>query len=225
MVSSQIINRLYDADLVIADLSFHNANAFYEMALRHAVNKPIIHMVRKGENIPFDVITHRAIQFLVTTPGEQQKARDALLPAIEAAFKDGFEPENPVQHARGRQELLKNATPDQRILIERLEAAEARLSALEIPRFNALAGIISHPFLVRVKLEEGGPQAYQAFSDTVAAKMPDVAVRSLGYDECEVAFTSTTKGSERVTTALATFPLVQDVSAPMRPRKSQADLF
>ena len=29
MISAQIINRLHDVALVIADLSFHNANAFY----------------------------------------------------------------------------------------------------------------------------------------------------------------------------------------------------
>jgi hypothetical protein len=60
MVSSQIINRLHDVELVIADLSFHNANAFYEMSIRHKVGKPIIHVIRKGEKIPFDVIPHRS---------------------------------------------------------------------------------------------------------------------------------------------------------------------
>jgi hypothetical protein len=61
MVSAQIISRLYDAELVITDLSLHNANAFYEMAIRHNVGRPIIHMIRKNEPIPFDVIPHRAI--------------------------------------------------------------------------------------------------------------------------------------------------------------------
>jgi len=51
MITSQIINRLHDVALVIADLSFHNANAFYELSVRHKVGKPIIHMIRKGEKI------------------------------------------------------------------------------------------------------------------------------------------------------------------------------
>jgi hypothetical protein len=66
MVSAQIINRLHDVELVVADLSFHNANAFYEMSIRHKVGKPIIHMIRKGERIPFDVIPHRAVCIQVT---------------------------------------------------------------------------------------------------------------------------------------------------------------
>src|SRR5258708_184860 len=46
MVTSQVINPLHDAELVIADLSFHNPNAFYELAIRHKVGRPIIHMIR-----------------------------------------------------------------------------------------------------------------------------------------------------------------------------------
>ena len=48
MVTSQIINRLHVAELVIADLSFHNANAFYEMSIRHNVGKPIVQYDSQG---------------------------------------------------------------------------------------------------------------------------------------------------------------------------------
>jgi hypothetical protein len=37
-INSQIINRLMSAALVIADMSMHNANAFYELAVRHMVS-------------------------------------------------------------------------------------------------------------------------------------------------------------------------------------------
>jgi hypothetical protein len=39
-ISSQVINRLWEAPLVIADMTLHNANAFYELAIRHAVRLP-----------------------------------------------------------------------------------------------------------------------------------------------------------------------------------------
>ncbi|MEM8771202.1 MAG: hypothetical protein AAGD92_06100 [Pseudomonadota bacterium] len=64
MISQQIIERLIDSELVIADLSFHNANAFYELAIRHQIiSMPTIHVIREGEKIPFDVSDHRAINF------------------------------------------------------------------------------------------------------------------------------------------------------------------
>src|SRR4051794_10757461 len=60
MIDAQMINRLWDSDLVIADMSKVNPNAFYEMGIRHAKGSPIIHMFKKGEEVPFDVKPYRA---------------------------------------------------------------------------------------------------------------------------------------------------------------------
>lgn len=61
MISGQIIDYLLHSALVIADLSFHNPNVFYELAIRHMVGKPTIHLIRTGDNIPFDVKDFRTI--------------------------------------------------------------------------------------------------------------------------------------------------------------------
>jgi hypothetical protein len=42
MVDSQVISSVIDADLVIADLSTKNANAFYELGIRHLLQKPVM---------------------------------------------------------------------------------------------------------------------------------------------------------------------------------------
>jgi len=131
MVSSQIINRLHDAELVIADLSFHNANAFYEMAIRHKIGKPIIHMIRKGERIPFDVTLHRAIQFAHKHPNDHKEARAKLVLAVAEATKPGFEADNPITHARGKLEFEEKATPAMKVLAEDLAVVRARLEAIE----------------------------------------------------------------------------------------------
>lgn len=62
-INSQTIQRLMDAELVVADMSMHNANAFYELAVRHMMRLPTIHMIHKEWKIPFDVAPHRAIVF------------------------------------------------------------------------------------------------------------------------------------------------------------------
>src|SRR5512139_1706833 len=41
-ITSQVIRDLYEADLVIADLTDSNSNVLYELALRHSVLKPYI---------------------------------------------------------------------------------------------------------------------------------------------------------------------------------------
>lgn len=62
-INSQVISRLLDAPLVIADMSRHNANAFYELAIRHMVELPTVHMIQTDWKVPFDVMPYRAIPF------------------------------------------------------------------------------------------------------------------------------------------------------------------
>lgn len=131
MVSSQIINRLHDVELVIADLSFHNANAFYEMSIRHQVGRPIIHMIRKAEKIPFDVIPHRAIPFSHARPDDLEEARKQLKLSIAEAVKPGFKPDNPISHARGKLKLEQTATPEMKVLVDELATMRARLDRVE----------------------------------------------------------------------------------------------
>jgi hypothetical protein len=47
--------------LAVADLSFHNPNVFYELAIRHARNLPVVQIVRKADPIPFDINQSRTI--------------------------------------------------------------------------------------------------------------------------------------------------------------------
>jgi hypothetical protein len=50
-ITSQIIKLLMDADLVIADLTGNNPNVYYELCLRHALGKPVIHMASDGTKL------------------------------------------------------------------------------------------------------------------------------------------------------------------------------
>lgn len=61
MITSQVIEYIFHAKLVVADLSFLNPNVFYELALRHLSRKPTVQIVRKGDAIPFDVNQFRTV--------------------------------------------------------------------------------------------------------------------------------------------------------------------
>ena len=61
MITSQVLEHILRSKLVIADLSYHNPNVFYEMALRHATKLPIIQICRKSDRLPFDVNQVRTI--------------------------------------------------------------------------------------------------------------------------------------------------------------------
>ncbi len=61
IITRQIIDYIMRSRLVIADLSFHNPNVFYELALRHAIKLPVVQIIRAGDKIPFDVNQMRTI--------------------------------------------------------------------------------------------------------------------------------------------------------------------
>ena len=60
-ITKQIIEYIFKSRLVIADLSYHNPNVFYELALRHSSRLPTIQLIRKSDRIPFDVNQTRTI--------------------------------------------------------------------------------------------------------------------------------------------------------------------
>ncbi len=61
MITRQIMEYLFRSRLVVADLSFSNANVFYELALRHAIRLPIVQIIRYGDPIPFDINQMRTV--------------------------------------------------------------------------------------------------------------------------------------------------------------------
>jgi hypothetical protein len=61
MITKQVLEYLLKSRLVVADLSYHNPNVFYELAVRHATGKPVIHIKRTSDPIPFDNKDFRTI--------------------------------------------------------------------------------------------------------------------------------------------------------------------
>lgn len=61
-ITRQIIEYLLRSRLVIADLSFHNPNVFYELAIRHAARLPVVQIIRSVDRVPFDLNQVRTIR-------------------------------------------------------------------------------------------------------------------------------------------------------------------
>lgn len=81
-ITQTIIDKLLSSELVIADISEHNPNVFYEMGYRKCTNKPIIHLKRKGENIPFDVNTVRTFEYDLTDLDSVEEVKNRLQQTI-----------------------------------------------------------------------------------------------------------------------------------------------
>ena len=101
---------LVTADIVIADISIHNANVFYELGIRHALRDRHTILIRcRGDEVPFDLRTDRYLDYDRTDPAEslpdlirtlaetlRSKNRDSpvfqLLPELEPEDPSRFLP-------------------------------------------------------------------------------------------------------------------------------------
>jgi adenine/guanine phosphoribosyltransferase-like PRPP-binding protein len=95
MITHQVIRHIMTDLLVIADLTDQNANVFYELALRHVSQKPIVQLIQFGQKIPFDLKDVRTIEYSLTTRGIAN-AIDAITKQIKVALYKKNSVESPV---------------------------------------------------------------------------------------------------------------------------------
>lgn len=82
-ITQEILDALNDYDLVIADLTGHNPNVFFEIGYRTKSQKPIIHLKRKDETIPFDVSSIRTFEYDLTDLDMVTATKDRLEQVIK----------------------------------------------------------------------------------------------------------------------------------------------
>ncbi|TDH28005.1 hypothetical protein EXU57_05955 [Segetibacter sp. 3557_3] len=83
-IREDMFAQLLLADLVIADLSIHNANVFYELGIRHALRDRKTFLIRcSKDEIPFDLKTDRYLSYPEENPA---KALDALINGLRATM-------------------------------------------------------------------------------------------------------------------------------------------
>jgi len=92
-IRTDMFEQLLIADLVIADISIHNANTFYELGIRHAFRDKRTFMIKsKGDDVPFDLKTDRYLPYDANNPGATV---DALANALRATL-DSQKADSPV---------------------------------------------------------------------------------------------------------------------------------
>lgn len=121
IITSQIIEYVVEAPLVIADLTGSNANVFYELAVRHAYQKPLIQLIQEGENIPFDVAATRTIQLDIEDIESVEKAKTEIQEQIESIESEGRDFENPISVASNLRDLRESSDPEERSMADIME--------------------------------------------------------------------------------------------------------
>jgi hypothetical protein len=95
-IREDMFSLIIEADLIVCDITHHNANVFYELGIRHALRKRRTVLLKgspAADSTPFDILTDRYVSYQVSEPA---KARDSLKAAIEATRVSDREADSPV---------------------------------------------------------------------------------------------------------------------------------
>lgn len=94
-IQAYMFQRLLTADLVVAEVSIHNANVYYELGIRHALRRRSTFMLRgktKSDKYPFDIQGYRYLTYDRENPAASV---DELVEALQETL-DSTEQDSPV---------------------------------------------------------------------------------------------------------------------------------
>ncbi|MGA2905129.1 MAG: hypothetical protein ABSD98_14945 [Candidatus Korobacteraceae bacterium] len=125
-ITLQVLEKVLDSTLVIADLTEHNPNVFYELAVRHATQKPVIHVIDAGQKIPFDIADLRAVSLELDLDGAERAKKE--ITAQVQQIEEGHLGETPVKLAGVLKHLESGKSEEKLVLRQILEGiSELRL--------------------------------------------------------------------------------------------------
>lgn len=156
-INRQVFDHLLKSALVVADLTGHNPNVFYELAVRHAAAKPFIQVIDLNEGLPFDVSDQRTIKFDIHDLDSVEGAKTHLAAHEEAITKPGFKVETPIGEAILQSAAIASGGDETKVIIDLLEQLQSRLGRLEITVSSAGIPARQHPNQMSAAYEPVGP--------------------------------------------------------------------
>jgi len=122
VITSQIVQHIMEDAIVVADLTGRNPNVFYELAIRHAIRKPYVQIIQRGDEKPFDVAGVRTIEIDHHDLDSVQSAKEEIIRQITSMKKEGYQVDSPISITIDFERLRKSENPEQRQLADVLSA-------------------------------------------------------------------------------------------------------
>ena len=108
-ILQDIVEGIYQADVIIADLTGLNANVFYELGLAHAMNKKVIIITQDLGELPFDIKSYRANEYSL---------QFNKLPKLVDYIPDFYESEKVISHINSLEDEVAESNDDVHSVIE-----------------------------------------------------------------------------------------------------------
>lgn len=189
-ITRQILAHILEDDLVVANLTNLNPNVMYELAVRHAVRKPIILICEIGTKLPFDITDERTIFYTNDMKGVVE-LKDSFARMLNEALNDS-KPDNPIYRATNEMKILEDVNIDssekslEKYIIQRLGSIEETISTIKnqsnarIPHFERKG--TEYKFTFRVVKE----LSYSDFRKMLLNSSSTIAVSNFHWIESKV---------------------------------------
>jgi len=87
----KMFHGIFEADVTVVDITSLNANVFYELGIRHALNKFVTLIIRKaGTPIPFNINGLTSIEYNMDNADNIKKSKETICEFI----KNGLDKQN-----------------------------------------------------------------------------------------------------------------------------------
>lgn len=96
-VTREIVNSIYAADVVIADLTGNNPNVFYELGVAHSLGKNTALITQNIEGSAFDVQGYRQVRYESSPAGLLRLRTQLANVVVQVLSGHDAQPSNPVQ--------------------------------------------------------------------------------------------------------------------------------
>jgi hypothetical protein len=135
-ITHQVLGRVTESELVIADLTDHNPNVFYELAVRDTIDRPVIRVIKVGQRIPFDVADLRTIS--IDLDIEAVENAKAAIVGQATEIENGNVGTTPVRIAGVLKHLESEKSEEKIILLQVIDGmTELKAEIRNIARENA----------------------------------------------------------------------------------------
>lgn len=76
IILQDIVKDIAESSFVVAEVSPANPNVFYELGYAHALKKPTVLLVKRGEKLPFDIAGYRVIFYEDSIAGKAEVEKE-----------------------------------------------------------------------------------------------------------------------------------------------------
>jgi len=115
--------------VVIADLTGHNPNVFYELGITHSFARPLISVADSAASLPFDAKDERIIELGECPPTglsfrQGQRAIASLRESLKIVLNENYTPRSPLREVAANRSVDRLA-PDNPVAAEMAQVREA----------------------------------------------------------------------------------------------------